>query len=124
MPPPPQGSYGTGLSILDMLAIAIAIGRTCGGYTLAADTGHLEFASTIISSTTTAPLAILFPAYDLAPYATYPHQLAQAVESLAFLLQHRRPENVILAGDSAGTFPSLFFPSTHPPPPPLPKTSK
>lgn len=44
------------------------------------------------------------PAYALAPHETYPYQLRQAVECLRYVLMdlNRKPENVTLAGDSAG----------------------
>lgn len=48
--------------------------------------------------------AFFYPTYTLTPHATYPTQLIQAVEALRYVLEDecRKPEEVILAGDSAG----------------------
>lgn len=44
------------------------------------------------------------PTYTLTPHASYPTQLSQAVEALRYVLEDlgRQPQEVILAGDSAG----------------------
>ena len=51
-------------------------------------------------------LAVLSLAYSLAPKATYPTQLRQAVEALRYVLENngqpRSPERILLGGDSAG----------------------
>lgn len=77
-----------------------------GGYTCPADPGHFEFASTIVDSAKSAgkDVAVLFPAYGLAPYDTWPKQLEHGVESLKYVLEElgRKPGNVMLGGDSAG----------------------
>ena len=80
-----------------------------------ADPGHYQFASSIVDSARAAgkDVAVLFPAYGLAPYATWPTQLEQGVESLRYVLEElgRKPGNVMLAGDSAGaSFPSQSSP--------------
>lgn len=67
-------------------------------------------------------MAVLMPTYDLAPQASYPRQLTQGVEILRYLITElgRKPENIILAGDSAGQFRKLLlsrFPWILPSPP-------
>lgn len=49
-------------------------------------------------------MAVLLPTYDLAPQVSYPRQLTQGVEIVRYLITElgRKPENIILAGDSAG----------------------
>lgn len=49
-------------------------------------------------------LSIFVPAYTLAPNATYPSQLRQAVSGLRYILNEtdHRPAEVVLGGDSAG----------------------
>ncbi|KAG8411186.1 hypothetical protein J3459_016532 [Metarhizium acridum] len=50
-----------------------------------------------------ADLAVFFLAYSLAPAATYPAQLRQAVEALRYVADGaRRPSRVVVGGDSAG----------------------
>lgn len=73
-----------------------------GGYSIPADTGHLKFTASIADKAGTE-MAVLFPTYDLAPHS-YPRQLTQGVEILRYLITElgRKPENIILAGDSAG----------------------
>lgn len=74
-----------------------------GGYSIPADTGHLKFTASIADKAGTE-MAVLLPTYDLAPQASYPRQLTQGVEILRYLITElgRKPENIILAGDSAG----------------------
>ena len=57
-----------------------------------------------INAATGSDVAILFLAYTLAPYAHYPRQLIQGVELLRYVLNdlNRKPENIIIGGDSAG----------------------
>lgn len=49
-------------------------------------------------------MAVLLPTYDLAPQVSYPRQLTQGVEIVRHLITElgRKPENIVLAGDSAG----------------------
>jgi acetyl esterase/lipase len=49
-------------------------------------------------------ISFLFLAYTLVPYATYPSQLRESVETLSYLLTDlkRRPETLSLGGDSSG----------------------
>lgn len=81
-----------------------------GGYCLPADIGHLKFTASIAEKAG-AELAVLLPTYDLAPQAPYPRQLTQAVGVLRYLITElgRKPENIILAGDSAGQFRRLLL---------------
>lgn len=83
-----------------MLVWYIIIG---GGYSLPTYTGHLKFTASIADKAGTE-MAVLLPTYDLAPRASYPRQLTQGVEILRYLITElgRKPENMILAGDSAG----------------------
>lgn len=48
--------------------------------------------------------AWFYPTYTLTPHASYPTQLIQAVEALRYVLEDlgRQPQEIILAGDSAG----------------------
>lgn len=83
-----------------MIYIYIYIG---GGYCIPADTGHFKFIASIAEKAGTE-MAVLLPTYDLAPHVSYPRQLTQGVEILRYLITElgRKPENIILAGDSAG----------------------
>ena len=71
-----------------------------GGYNAPPDPLHLTFANSLTSSKT----SVLMLAYTLAPHATYPNQLRQAVSLLSLLLTERKvfPENISMGGDSAG----------------------
>lgn len=81
-----------------------------GGYCVPADVGHLKFTASIAEKAG-AEMAVLLPTYDLAPQAPYPRQLTQAVDILRYLITDlgRKPENIILAGDSAGQFRRLLL---------------
>ena len=81
-----------------------------GGYCVPADIGHLKFTASIAEKAG-AEMAVLMPTYDLAPQASYPRQLTQGVEILRYLITElgRKPENIILAGDSAGQFRKLLL---------------
>lgn len=81
-----------------------------GGYCNPADIGHLKFTASIAEKAG-AEMAVLLPTYDLAPQAPYPRQLTQAVGVLRYLITElgRKPENIILAGDSAGQFRRLLL---------------
>jgi len=48
--------------------------------------------------------AWFYPTYSLTPHASYPTQLNQAIEALRYVLEDlgREPQDIILAGDSAG----------------------
>jgi acetyl esterase/lipase len=49
-------------------------------------------------------LGTLFLAYDVAPYATYPRQLSQAVAVMKYVMEELSiaPPRILIAGDSAG----------------------
>lgn len=85
-----------------------------GGYTIAADAGHLTFASVMVENAKAAgkDLGVLFLAYTLAPHACYPRQLQQGVEMLRYTLDEldRSPTNIMIGGDSAG---QCYEPHTH-----------
>ncbi len=74
-----------------------------GGYNLPASPGHLDFCADI-NAATGPDVAVLFLGYTLAPHAHYPQQLTQGVELLRHLINdlNRKPENIIIGGDSAG----------------------
>ncbi len=74
-----------------------------GGYNLPASPGHLDFCADI-NAATGADVTVLFLGYTLAPHARYPQQLTQGVELLRHLINdlNRKPENIIIGGDSAG----------------------
>lgn len=93
------------LSRIMMLMLIIG-----GGYCVPADTGHLKFTASIAEKAG-AEMAVLLPTYDLAPQASYPRQLTQGVEILRYLITKlgRKPESIILAGDSAGQFGRLLL---------------
>ncbi|KAF2235019.1 alpha/beta-hydrolase [Viridothelium virens] len=77
-----------------------------GGYIAAASPGHMKYQFDLqrALSRSDCDVAILSLSYTLAPGATYPTQLAQAVSALRYLLaaENRAPETVLLGGDSAG----------------------
>lgn len=77
-----------------------------GGFALAASAGHFDFLNNLISAlnATGHDISLFFLAYTLAPTASYPTQLRQAVEALRYILQGtaRAPGNVMIGGDSAG----------------------
>ena len=91
-----------------------------GGYIAAASPGHLKFQFDLQRALSRGrnndnndnndddvpahDFAILSLSYTLAPQATYPTQLAQAVSALRYLVvtEGRAPETVLLGGDSAG----------------------
>jgi acetyl esterase/lipase len=95
-----------------------------GGYVIPAQPNYLEFMYQLYELLTKddkdRDIAILFLSYgtchptpiflpllilpDLAPSARYPRQLQQAALLLTHVLDrlHKRPENIILTGDSAG----------------------
>ena len=74
-----------------------------GGYNLPASLGHLSFCADI-NTATGHDVAVLFLGYTLAPHAHYPQQLIQAVELLRYVVKdlNRKPQNIMIAGDSAG----------------------
>ncbi|KAL6241706.1 hypothetical protein RBB50_011488 [Rhinocladiella similis] len=78
-----------------------------GGFSLDGGPEHLFFWGNLVRSLNTdspQSVAILFLAYTLVPYATYPTQIIEAIEALQHLIQDigRSPSTVSLGGDSAG----------------------
>lgn len=74
-----------------------------GGFNIPAESGHLSFFHSIVQSTG-GKISILVPEYTLAPHATYPHQLHEGVEVVRHVSTalKREPQDIIIAGDSAG----------------------
>ncbi|KAI9369161.1 Alpha/Beta hydrolase protein [Aspergillus egyptiacus] len=77
-----------------------------GGFALPANIGYFKFFANIVEECEGSgqSLAIFALTYTLAPVASYPTQLRQAVEALRYILVEKRhlADNVILGGDSAG----------------------
>lgn len=68
-----------------------------GGYFL-----PLKSPSFAIFLAKSAGASLVLLEYTLAPQCAYPGQLAQAIASLQFLLQHHPPSDIIIGGESAG----------------------
>jgi acetyl esterase/lipase len=68
--------------------------------------GHFTLVSGFVSAATAAgkSLAVLVLQYDLAPAQRYPHQLAQCIDLLRYVVTdlQKPPNQVLLGGDSAG----------------------
>ncbi|KIX98636.1 uncharacterized protein Z520_05937 [Fonsecaea multimorphosa CBS 102226] len=78
-----------------------------GGFSLDGGPEHLKFWGDLVrnlNADSPQSVAILFLAYTLVPYATYPTQISEAVEVLKHLFQDmgRSPSTISLGGDSAG----------------------
>lgn len=77
-----------------------------GGFSLPANLGYFNYFARLIDEMkgSNKSLAVFSLTYTLAPHATYPVQLRQAVECLRYVLDHTHhtPGNVYLGGDSAG----------------------
>lgn len=71
-----------------------------------ANDGHLSFAASFVSKAQSSgkSVAVLLLQYDLAPGRRYPRQLQQAVELLRYTttVLKKAPQQIMLAGDSAG----------------------
>ncbi|KAM3426704.1 hypothetical protein MY4824_009861 [Beauveria thailandica] len=81
-----------------------------GGFNMAAVPAFFEFWQSLIVALRRSDkdVAIFAMSYSLAPQATYPTQLIQAVDALRYInSQKQRAESIVLAGDSAGA--SLAF---------------
>ncbi|KAL6715469.1 hypothetical protein ACLMJK_006430 [Lecanora helva] len=95
-----------------------------GGYNLPVEPGHFTF-NKELADLSGGKIAILMLSYTLAPHEIYPHQLRQAVELVQYVFTElkRKPENVTIAGDSAGANLSIAILShmlhPHPQIPPL-----
>jgi acetyl esterase/lipase len=78
---------------------------TGGGFGLPANLGYFKFYTQLVNDlrATGKSVAVFSLTYTLAPHATYPTQLRQAVSCLAHLLDTKRsPSTIFLGGDSAG----------------------
>lgn len=77
-----------------------------GGFGLPANMGYFKFYSHVIADLERAgkSVAVFSLTYTLAPHATYPTQLRQAVAAVHYILSqpNRDPSTVFLGGDSAG----------------------
>ncbi|PLB48549.1 lipase/thioesterase family protein [Aspergillus steynii IBT 23096] len=76
-----------------------------GGFALPANIGYFHFFERLIADAqrTGKSLAVFSLTYTLAPQATYPTQLRQAVEAVRYVLdQDYAPAQILLGGDSAG----------------------
>ncbi|KAF2774251.1 alpha/beta-hydrolase [Teratosphaeria nubilosa] len=78
-----------------------------GGYVLSASPGHLRWLQELQRDLTKGmgkKVSIVMPGYTLAPHGEYPQQLREAVKGLDFILNTLgyRPQDIIVAGDSAG----------------------
>lgn len=79
-----------------------------GGFALPANDGYFHFFTQLLADTQSRPkpksLAIFTLTYTLAPQATYPTQIRQALSALRYILQetNRSASQILLGGDSAG----------------------
>ncbi|KXL42865.1 MAG: hypothetical protein FE78DRAFT_34051 [Acidomyces sp. 'richmondensis'] len=76
-----------------------------GGYVLAASPGHIAWLFDLQEMLSKEhSVAIVVPAYTLAPHGQYPMQLREGVEALDHVMNkmQRKPGDIILGGDSAG----------------------
>ncbi|PYH93573.1 alpha/beta-hydrolase [Aspergillus ellipticus CBS 707.79] len=101
------GDGALGHWIGDQKADNVLIWYHGGGFTLPANIGYFKFFAKLIAATASAnkSLAVFSLTYTLAPNATYPTQLRQAVSALRYILDdhaHHPPARILLGGDSAG----------------------
>lgn len=96
------GGYGHWLGSPD--ASHVLVWYHGGGFGLPANRGYFKFFSRLLADAqkNNKSLAVFCLGYTLAPHAQYPTQLRQAVECLRHVLQDRKPDTVLLGGDSAG----------------------
>ncbi|KAG9834933.1 flavin-binding monooxygenase, partial [Aureobasidium melanogenum] len=93
-----------------------------GGYASAAADGHMKILSDLVDEAQShgSELGGLIIRYDLTAESAYPRQLEQAVAALRYLLETmgKSPQQIIIAGDSAGGNLALALLShlTHPHP--------
>ncbi|OOO07877.1 hypothetical protein OAory_01043770 [Aspergillus oryzae] len=77
-----------------------------GGFALPANLGYFSFFTRLIADSGRAnkSLAVFSLTYTLAPHATYPTQIRQAVEALRYVVEQTKfsPGHILLGGDSAG----------------------
>ena len=83
--------------------IDVAIG---GGFALDGDDTHIKFWNTVKTDLkeSNIDVALFFLEYTLAPHATYPTQICEAVEAINYVMTElKRPaSDIIVSGDSAG----------------------
>ncbi|PWY74996.1 lipase/thioesterase family protein [Aspergillus heteromorphus CBS 117.55] len=100
------GDGAQGHWIGDEKADNILIWYHGGGFALPANTGYFNFFTKLIAATASSnkSLAVFTLTYTLAPQATYPTQIRQAVSALRHVLDHAHhpPASILLGGDSAG----------------------
>ncbi|KAL1961041.1 hypothetical protein VTO42DRAFT_4929 [Malbranchea cinnamomea] len=115
---PPQsvelGHGAAGHWVGDSNAENVLVWYHGGGFALPANPGYFDFFRRIIADAARAgkSLAVFSLSYSLAPQASYPTQLRQAVECLRYIVEQqgpagrqgrpRSPRNIFLGGDSAG----------------------
>ncbi|KAG9664100.1 flavin-binding monooxygenase, partial [Aureobasidium melanogenum] len=93
-----------------------------GGYASAGSDGHMKILSDLVDEAQShgSELGGLIVRYDLTAESAYPRQLEQAVAALRYLIETmgKSPQQIIIAGDSAGGNLSLALLShlTHPHP--------
>ncbi|KAH6874361.1 putative epsilon-lactone hydrolase [Thelonectria olida] len=96
----------TGFWIGQKTAKYIIINFHGGGFAMDGTAQHLKFWSDIQQQLSNVGIstAWFYPTYTLTPHASYPTQISQAVEALRYVLEDlgRQPQEVVLAGDSAG----------------------
>ncbi|KAJ5924123.1 hypothetical protein N7466_008310 [Penicillium verhagenii] len=100
-------SHGaTGHWIGDPNATNVLIWYHGGGFCLPSNRGYINFYAQLVRhlEATGKSLAVFALTYTLAPTATYPTQLKQAVSCARYILAqpNRDPATVFLGGDSAG----------------------
>ncbi|KAH1615018.1 hypothetical protein KXX21_001132 [Aspergillus fumigatus] len=99
-----KGSYGHWIG--DAKADNVLIWYHGGGFALPANMGYFKFFANLVdhAATHNKSLAIFSLTYTLAPQATYPTQLRQAVDCLRYILANtsHQPSRIFLGGDSAG----------------------
>ncbi|KAJ5266512.1 hypothetical protein N7478_009320 [Penicillium angulare] len=102
-----QLSHGaSGHWIGDPNATNVLIWYHGGGWALASNRGYIKFYAKLVRDLEKSgkSVAVFALTYTLAPEATYPYQLRQAVSAARYILDqpNRNPETVFFGGDSAG----------------------
>ncbi|OOF92897.1 hypothetical protein ASPCADRAFT_133284 [Aspergillus carbonarius ITEM 5010] len=100
------GDGALGHWIGDQTADNVLIWYHGGGFALPANVGYFKFFTKLIATMAASnkSLAVFTLTYTLAPQATYPTQLRQAVSALRHVLDKTShgPSHIVLGGDSAG----------------------
>lgn len=82
--------------------------NTGGGFIQPCTIGHMQYLHRLVTEINASgganTIAVLLPAYTLAPEAVFPQQVKQAACALSYLLHvgKRSPSSILLGGDSAG----------------------